>query len=116
MASIYPTLCKALDELESVLRGAGLWSGQSPSEDALASTEPFACDRLLFTEWLQFIFIPRLRRLADIEGVLPEKCAVAPMAEEYFRAKGVAGDEIVRVLLRLDILISQRARYHGPRL
>ena len=52
-----------LFELEEILKAAGLWSAVTPSQEALASQQPFACDTLAFEQWLQFIFIPRLQAL-----------------------------------------------------
>lgn len=112
MNSIYQILGAALDELEFRLLDAGFWSGQTPSQAALASTAPFACDTLEFAQWLQFIFIPRLRTLVETESPLPEKCAVAPMGEDYFRLLGkargnaIASGAVVQVLRQLDILVS----------
>ena len=49
-----------LVDIECELRVLGLWEDEAPSAEALASIEPFAVDTLSFSQWLQFIFVPKL--------------------------------------------------------
>ena len=37
---------------------------------------------------------------------LPERCGIAPMAEEYFRGTGLGSDELVAALSSIDDLLS----------
>lgn len=103
----YAELAERLLELEALLRNRRLWSREHPGEQALASDQPFACDTLSFPEWLQFIFIPRLHQVAEHRAPLPEKCDVAPMAEEYFRSRAMEAETVVRQLRDLDVLITE---------
>lgn len=107
MPSIHHQLATELLALEAALREQRLWHDLAPTDEALSSTAPFACDTLLFTEWLQFIFIPRLGHLAHSGAPLPDSCAVAPMAEEYFRANDRHGAPVLAILTRIDLLISE---------
>jgi uncharacterized protein YqcC (DUF446 family) len=100
-------LAAELMELEAGLRNLRLWSHREPTARALASTEPFACDTLAFTEWLQFIFVPRLYSLAETGAPLPEKCDVTPMAEEYFKANAIEARVVIRRLWRIDRLVTE---------
>lgn len=74
-----------LDKLEAELRQQLLWSSQAPDAQALASTMPFCCDTLALEQWLQFIFLPRMRALLQAGAALPKKVAILPMAEEAFK-------------------------------
>ncbi len=74
-----------LIDIEAELRQLNLWDDVSPSEQALASSEPFCVDTLSFTQWLQFIFLPTMYHLMESEAPLPTECGIAPMAEEHFR-------------------------------
>ena len=85
-----------------------LWDQQAPSAQALASTEPFAIDRLSFNQWLQFIFLPRMAGIAEAASALPENCSVAPMAEEFCKAEQVDGVSLIRHLAAIDALISDQ--------
>ena len=87
-----------LFELEAILKAAGLWSAVTPSQEALASQQPFACDTLDFEQWLQFIFIPRLQALLD-SNTVPPPMQVQPMAEVTWQSNHLP---VQRVLARFD--------------
>ena len=95
-----------LDALEAELRSAYLWNAEKPSEEDLSSIEPFAVDKLSFNQWLQFIFIQRLRAICDQKGSLPEVCSISPMAEEFYQAKKVDASKIIKLLASIDDLIT----------
>lgn len=103
-------LAALLTELESLLRTQGLWQTQRPSEQALASSEPFAIDTLNFTQWLQFIFIEKISVLLQLNLALPGAMAIAPMATEYFKMQANDGAEIVAIITRIDLTINEKAR------
>ena len=93
-------------DLEAALRELNLWHSESPSAEALASTAPFAVDTLTFTQWLQFMFLPRMHTLVTERGTLPVNCAIAPMAEEYFRPQSLDASAVLVQLQRIDTLLS----------
>lgn len=103
--SAHGQLAARLAALESELIAIKLWADITPSRQALASTEPFAWDTLDFPEWLQFVFIPKLRELCGQRALLPEGSAVAPMAEEYF-GLGV-GSGVIELLRSIDQLLTK---------
>lgn len=82
---LYIKTIHLLDELEIQLKLVDLWSEQAPSEQALASTVPFACDQMSFSCWLQFIFLPRMRMLISAKQPLPNRIALSPMAEQVWQ-------------------------------
>lgn len=106
MQTTYSELAGLLIDVECSLRSLRLWSERQPSAEALSSNEPFACDTLLFTEWLQFIFLPRLYQMIEREAQLPAVCAVAPMAEEYFRGSLINAGELINQLEQIDVLVT----------
>ncbi len=91
MSARHNELANLLFELEKDLREAQLWARQSPPPEALLSTEPFSIDLLTFTEWLQFIFLPRMYATIEAAEELPETCSIAPMAEQFFSAEEALG-------------------------
>jgi len=95
-----------LIDLEAALRSHSLWDGEPPDPLALASVEPFCVDTLSFAQWLQFMFLPRMRMLIDTGEELPTRCGMAPMAEVCFAAT-FGGDSVVAVLREIDLLIEQ---------
>jgi len=106
MSDKHIALADILIDLEAALRDLNLWHIDAPSAEALASTAPFAVDTLTFTQWLQFIFLPQMQVLVKRRGSLPANCAIAPMAEEYFRPQVIDGGPVVLQLRRVDTLLS----------
>ncbi|KDM90176.1 YqcC family protein [Photobacterium galatheae] len=78
----YENTARLLMALEQQLRAHGLWQDESPDEDALASTLPFAVDTLSCAEWLQWIFLPRMHHLVAERLPLPTQFSIYPYAEE----------------------------------
>ncbi|HEU4616839.1 MAG TPA: YqcC family protein [Gammaproteobacteria bacterium] len=77
-------LVAVVDGLEAELRRMDLWEPEPPSEEQLASTQPFCCDTLALSQWLQWLLIPRMRRIFAGEGELPTASAIHPLAEDCF--------------------------------
>ncbi len=101
-AAVWEDICLALNDLESEMHMLGLWSAQVPTQAQLASTQPFCVDTLTFEQWLQWIFIPRMRLLADQGLPLPGTCQVAPMGEQALRQLGRRQSDLLALLARID--------------
>ncbi len=97
-----------LIDVESGLRQLNLWELRSPPAEALASTQPFCIDTLNFAQWLQHIFLPTMHGLLENREPLPTDCAIAPMAEEYFRGLGMPSTELEGALEAIDQLLTGR--------
>lgn len=102
MKSIYPDIATLLLELEGELRALELWESEPPAPEALASTQPFCVDTLTLSQWLQFVFLPRMSQMVEAEHPLPEKCGIAPMAEEYFSGSALHTGGLIRKLTEID--------------
>ncbi len=63
-------LLNLLVTLEQTLNDQGLWQVDTPSDEALASQQPFAVDTLQPEQWLQWIFIPKMTLLCHSEAPL----------------------------------------------
>ena len=99
-------IAEVLIDIEAQLRQLGLWDRIPPSTEALASTQPFCVDTMTLPQWLQFVFLPTIYRMLEEEQTLPERCGIAPMAEEFFKGSGLATTELVDALEKVDILLS----------
>ena len=100
-------VAELLIDIEAQLRQLGQWDKISPSTEALASDQPFCVDTLTLPQWLQFIFLPALYLMLEEDKPLPDRCGIAPMAEEFFRGSGLAVVELVAALERIDEVLSQ---------
>lgn len=95
-------LWNLLDELEAELRRLDHWCDVPPSPKALASREPFAVDTLTLPEWLQWVYLQRLRALLEADMPLPSGALVKPYAEEYFAQSGEPAGELIVIIDRID--------------
>jgi uncharacterized protein YqcC (DUF446 family) len=95
-----------LMDIEAQLRQLGQWDTVPPTPQALASDQPFCVDTLTLPQWLQFVFLPTLYGMLEEERALPERCGIAPMAEEYFRGSGLGSGELVAALVKIDELLT----------
>lgn len=71
--------------IERELKVQGWWSDATPSAEALASVVPFAVDSMAFEQWLQWIFLPRMKLIIESNGTLPVRSGIRPMAEVVYQ-------------------------------
>lgn len=96
-------LSELLEQLAQQLEYHGHWQITAPSIADLSSTEPFSIDTLSATEWLQWIFIPKMNLLISHGQPTPKGFSIAPYIEEAL--KNVDGYiEIVRLCHAIDAL------------
>lgn len=96
----------SLLQIEIELRRIDAWESESPPPEALQSAQPFAVDTLVFTQWLQFVFVRRMKVLIEGGHSLPQVSGMAPMAEEHFRGREESGTGLIRELKEMDRLLS----------
>lgn len=92
--------------VERALRVQGWWDVSAPSEEALASEQPFCVDTLDFAQWLQWIFLPRMKAIIEAGAELPAVSGILPMAEHVYGADNRAAAELLRALGDFDRLIT----------
>ena len=98
-----------LTALELAVLEAGWWGNESPDAAALASTEPFCVDTLRFSEWLQWVYIPKMRAYIASQGALPERSGLLAIAEEAWCGSAADTDSLLLVMRALDGLVNQDA-------
>jgi AmpD protein len=59
-----------------------------------------------FTNWLQWIFVPRMRYMVEANAQLPSKSAMYPMATEALVDMQDESKGILDSVKRLDMLLS----------
>lgn len=95
-----------LGAIELEMRRLHYWQDLPPSAQDLASALPFCCDTLEFPQWLQFIFLRKMRALLGSGAPLPTTCSIAPYAEEYFKQSEKDTDALLKHLLAIDNLLT----------
>jgi|TARA_R110002095_G_scaffold118554_1_gene103293 uncharacterized protein YqcC (DUF446 family) len=106
MANKYHRLADVLLALEVELRRQQLWAMERPNDELLNSIQPFCVDTLSFQQWLQFIFLPRMKDIIESGQQLPSCCDIAPMAAESFELIKQQTDTVVNLLIECDQIIS----------
>lgn len=107
-------LVSLLIDIECELRRAELWHSEAPSAAAMASVEPFCVDTMDFSQWLQFVFLPRMRLLLDSHAPLPAQCDIATMAETVW-SNHRAALPVIRALRAFDQTIATNRSPNGSR-
>jgi len=102
MDARFPKIADQLLLIERELRLQGLWDDTPPSAEALASVEPFAVDTLEFEQWLQWIFLPRMKMILEQDLPLPSASGIQEMAEVVFAGRSMQGRD-----LQLQILLKE---------
>lgn len=103
---LHTKIALKLFDLQAEMTLFNLWSDKPPPAEAMASQQPFCIDTMDFTEWLQFIFIEKIRQAIELGQPLPEKCNITPMAEEFFKCKQIDCTSIIKLLRQIDDLLS----------
>ncbi|CAG8870318.1 hypothetical protein PS627_03944 [Pseudomonas fluorescens] len=95
--------------IERELHVQGWWSDQPPSAEALGSVVPFAVDSMSFEQWLQWIFLPRMKQILEHGLALPNASGILVMAETVYSNRPDESRELRRLLAEFDQLISPSA-------
>lgn len=93
-----------LNELQIALRLHQLWEAMPPSPEKLSSTQPFAIDTLTATQWLQWIFLPRMMAVLEADGELPKNFAISPYLEESLKSESYLS-EILKPIQHIERLL-----------
>ena len=101
-------LTRHLNDLEVVLRELGLWSEDRPTQDALNSVMPFCYDTLEIEQWLQFIFIGRMREILEQGDVLPPSCRILPYVETLIGFGRNFRPSLLEILSDIDRVIENK--------
>ena len=61
---------------------------------------------LTFAQWLQFIFIARMKMIAESSMALPDQISLSPMAEESFKGLGKKAEKLMILFSDIDALLT----------
>lgn len=96
--------------IERELRFQGLWAASPPDPDLLASQEPFSVDTLAFEEWLQWIFLPKMKAIIEQDEPLPAVSGILAMAEMVYQGRQENMSGLLVALKAFDELIASGKR------
>ncbi len=93
-------------DLQASMQVLELWALKPPEPSAFESSLPFCCDTMYFSEWLQYVFVPKMHLIVKQGSPLPEKLALLPMAQETILSRE-KGTKFLSVLKQIDELFDE---------
>ncbi|GJM05616.1 MAG: hypothetical protein DHS20C09_16120 [marine bacterium B5-7] len=109
MHDIPNRIADVLLEVEASLRTHGKWDKYRPDASDLNSTIPFCMDTLKFEQWLQWIFLPRMKDTIEKTKPLPAQSGIFEYAEECLHKDDPSTNTLLKQLKTFDDLISIQA-------
>ncbi|HUJ25765.1 MAG TPA: YqcC family protein [Myxococcales bacterium] len=89
--------------IEAELHRAGLWQEAPLPDEAFDFSRAFGADTMSYAQWLQFVFVPRVRELVEARGEFPASSSVGAQAVREFDGFAEA-DALVQLLSDFDAL------------
>jgi uncharacterized protein YqcC (DUF446 family) len=91
--------------IETEMKRIGFWQAEPLGPAQYNFQRAFAMDTMAFSQWLQFIFIPRVNEIIASEGQFPEQSMVGAQAVREFDSYPEASD-LIRLLSEFDALFN----------
>lgn len=105
----YQRAQRDMQDLERAMREANLWPGDKPP-GPVEVKGAFGADNMLFTHWLAWVMIPRVRQIVAERGKLPSTSAVG----NYASTRGLQGFDnagrIIEILTAFDKCLASLPR------
>ena len=96
-----------LQHLQHTMERLALWQSVPPENAAFLSEQPFALDTMNPTEWLQWIFIPRMHALVESQAPLPRHIAISPYLEEALKEEDYLAELLIPIM-EIEKLLQQQ--------
>lgn len=93
-------------QLECELRSHGLWEEGLPSTEQMMSSEPFSCDVMPLQQWLQWVFLPRMKAIVESDCDLPHACNISVYAQDTIAKLDMDTHSIVELIKAVDVALS----------
>jgi uncharacterized protein YqcC (DUF446 family) len=106
MHDIPNRIADVLLEVEAALRTSGKWEKSRPPAAALVSAQPFCIDTLRFEQWLQWIFLPRMKHILEQNRPLPTRSGIFVYAQESLSKQDPPTGSLLALIKRFDELIA----------
>ena len=97
----YESVEQQIGAIEAEMKRAGLWQEEPLEPGQLQFSRAFGGDTMAFHQWLQFVFVPRVREIVATRGTFPSQSQVAVQAIREFDGYDEAAN-LVRLLSEFD--------------
>jgi uncharacterized protein YqcC (DUF446 family) len=98
---LYQRVEQKLSEIEAEMKQIGYWQETPLPAEAYDFHQAFAMDTMAYSQWLQFVFIPRVRSILGSDGEFPRSSSVGTQAILEFDGDDAAV-QLVSLLCRFD--------------
>ena len=105
MDTVYEQSALQIRKLEEELKRLNLWSSEPIAPEKLVNMGAFGTQTMAFTEWLQFVLIPRVRSIIDEKGPFPSNSNVSGFAYREFDGWPEA-EHLLKILSDFDALFN----------
>lgn len=97
--------------IEQEMRRIGLWESTPPPQEALESLVPFCYDTLKFEQWLQWVFLSKMKQALEKQIDFPTSSNIATLAEMCFQEMSRADTKrLLELLSQFDEIINAASR------
>jgi uncharacterized protein YqcC (DUF446 family) len=100
----YARALAAIDGIEEEMKRIGYWDEAPLPARAYDFHKAFGQDTMTFTQWLQFVLIPRVHQVVQQQSEFPRSSMVGAQAIREFDGDDRA-DQLVRMLNEFDRLM-----------
>jgi uncharacterized protein YqcC (DUF446 family) len=109
MQPAFDIVSSRIDEIEAEMRRMGMWQNEPLTPEQLDFKKPFGMDLLTLEQWLQFIFIPRVKEIIATQGKFPSGSQVADHAFREWVMWGSRQDvdPLIKLLREFDALFGK---------
>src|SRR6185436_10956061 len=104
MAPSHGQVLKRLLEIEAEMKKIGLWQEAPLPAEAYEFRQAFAMDTMAFSQWIQFVFIPRVKQIVAEKGEFPKDSMVAAQAVREFDGAPLDTSNLLTLLSEFDEL------------
>lgn len=84
----YEKVAATIDQIEAEMKRIGMWQNESLAPKKIIVTEAFGGNHMAISQWLQFIFIPNVRKIIADKGEFPQRSQVAARAYREWESDG----------------------------
>ena len=108
MPPSYKSVQAKVDEIETEMKRIGMWQKEPPPPENLDFKKAFGMDKFALEQWLQFVFLPRVRDIIATKGTFPTQSQVSAQAYREWKMWGSDDDkdQLIERLREFDALFS----------
>lgn len=104
--AFYERVTGQITAIEAEMRRVGLWQDTPLQPEQYDFRAAFAGDTMAFPQWLQFIFIPKVRQIINVRGAFPSSSQVAAYAVREFDTYREDTSQLITLLSDFDRLFT----------